>query len=119
MVGVTGASGAPIALRTLRALHAAHVPVALVVSRGAVPVLREECGVGPSELRAFARDTYEDDDGRVFIESLRTIRPGEELTYDYMLNYDGHVGPRVRARYRCRCGAPSCRGSMLAPTRRR
>ena len=62
MVGVTGASGAPIALRTLRALHAAHVPVALIVSNGAVPVLKEECGVGPEELRAYARDVYEDDD---------------------------------------------------------
>ena len=64
-------------------------------------------------------DTYEDDHGRVFIESRRTIRAGEELTYDYQLNYDGRVGPRVRARYRCRCGAPKGRGSMLAPGRRR
>jgi len=64
-------------------------------------------------------DTYEDDEGRVFIESVRTIRAGEELTYDYMLNYDGQIGPRVRARYRCQCGAPTCRGSMLAPERRR
>ncbi len=64
-------------------------------------------------------DTYEDDDGRVFIESLRTIRPGEELTYDYQLSYDGRIGPRVRAAYACHCGAPKCRGTMLARSKRR
>ena len=64
-------------------------------------------------------DTYEDDDGRVFIEAQRTIRAGEELTYDYQLSYDGRVGPRIRAAYACRCGAPTCRGSMLAAPRQR
>ena len=63
-------------------------------------------------------DTYEDDDGRVFIEARRTIRAGEELTYDYQLSYDGRVGKRVLADYECRCGAPRCRGSMLASAKR-
>lgn len=62
VIGVTGASGAPIAVRALRALHDAHVPVALVVSSGAVPVLREECGIGPDALAPFARDVYSDGD---------------------------------------------------------
>jgi hypothetical protein len=57
--------------------------------------------------------TYEDDDGRVFIEARRTIRAGEELTYDYQLSYEGRIGPRVLAAYACRCGAARCRGSML------
>jgi uncharacterized protein len=64
-------------------------------------------------------DTYEDDDGRVYIEARRTIRHGEELTYDYQLSYDGRIGPRVRAAYACRCGAPRCRGSMLVDARRK
>ncbi len=64
-------------------------------------------------------DTYEDDDGRVFIESRRTIRLGEELTYDYQLSYDGRVGPRIRVAYVCRCGAARCRGSMLARRQRK
>jgi 4-hydroxy-3-polyprenylbenzoate decarboxylase len=59
---VTGASGAPIALRTLRALHEAHLPVALVISDGAVPVLQEECGIGPADLAPYARDVYSDHD---------------------------------------------------------
>jgi SET domain-containing protein len=63
-------------------------------------------------------DTYEDDEGRVYIEARRTIRAGEELTYDYQLSYDGRIGPRVLAAYECRCGAARCRGSMLASAKR-
>ncbi len=59
---MTGASGAPIAVRALRAIHAAGVPVALVVSDGAALVLREECGLAPSDLAPYARDVYADSD---------------------------------------------------------
>jgi SET domain-containing protein len=58
-------------------------------------------------------ETYEDDDGRVFIAARRRILPGEELSYDYHLEVDGKVGPRLRRAYACRCGAPRCRGTML------
>ena len=59
-------------------------------------------------------ETFEDDDGRVFVAARRTIRPGEELSYDYQLEIDGKVGPRLRRAYACRCGARRCRGTMLA-----
>ncbi|HTW76168.1 MAG TPA: UbiX family flavin prenyltransferase [Thermoplasmata archaeon] len=62
MVGVSGASGAPIAVKVLRALRSAGVPVALVVSDGAKAVLREECGIEPDALRAYAARTYADSD---------------------------------------------------------
>ena len=62
-------------------------------------------------------ETYEDDRGRVFIEARRTIRAGEELSYDYHLEVDGKVGPRLKRAYACRCGAPRCRGTMLARAR--
>jgi len=62
VVGVSGASGAPIAIRVLRTLHESHVPVSLVVSDAAKTVLREECGVDPESLRAFADRTYDDSD---------------------------------------------------------
>ncbi len=62
VVGVSGASGAPIALRLLRALHDAQRPVALVVSGGARAVLREECGIDESALRPYVRDAYDDGD---------------------------------------------------------
>lgn len=64
-------------------------------------------------------DTFEDDDGRVFIEARRTIRRGEELTYDYQLSYEGRISARVLAAYECRCGAAGCRGSMLLRPRTR
>jgi uncharacterized protein len=51
--------------------------------------------------------------GRIFIEAIRTIRPGEELCYDYQIQRDSDDPPNVDVVYACRCGAKSCRGSML------
>jgi 4-hydroxy-3-polyprenylbenzoate decarboxylase len=62
VVGVSGASGAPIALRVLEALAEAKVPVALVVTEGGAAVLREECGTDPGTLARLARATYSDRD---------------------------------------------------------
>ncbi|HEY4971058.1 MAG TPA: SET domain-containing protein-lysine N-methyltransferase [Steroidobacteraceae bacterium] len=50
---------------------------------------------------------------RIFIEAIRTIRPGEELSYDYQIQRDSDDPPNVDVVYACRCGARSCRGSML------
>ncbi len=55
------------------------------------------------------------DDGRIYIEATRHIAAGEELTYDYHLSLEGAYTAEVRSRYRCRCGASSCRGTMLEP----
>jgi hypothetical protein len=60
-------------------------------------------------------EAFEDGASRIFVEALRTIRPGEELTYDYRLAVDGPMSKRERARFACRCGARGCRGSLLAP----
>ena len=54
-----------------------------------------------------------DDAGRIFIEAIRNIRSGEELTYDYHLERDGHWRKEWAERYACRCGAPTCRGTLL------
>ncbi len=62
VVGVSGASGAPITLRVLEGLSAARVPTALVVSKGGEAVLREELGMGVDELAPRATVTYADDD---------------------------------------------------------
>lgn len=62
VVGVSGASGAPIAVRVLEALRDAKAPVALVVSDGARAVLKEECGVEPAALERFAGAVYSDHD---------------------------------------------------------
>src|SRR5271155_4787373 len=50
---------------------------------------------------------------RIFIEALRTIQPGEELAYDYQIQRDADDAPDVDEIFACRCGAQSCRGSML------
>jgi SET domain-containing protein len=59
------------------------------------------------------------DDRRVFIEAVRTIRPGEELTYDYQIGRDRNDPPDVDEIYACLCGAERCRGSMLWPPKRK
>jgi hypothetical protein len=53
--------------------------------------------------------------GRVFIEAARTIRPGEELGYEYGLTWESTDDPDELANYACRCGAAGCRGTMLDP----
>jgi SET domain-containing protein len=55
---------------------------------------------------------------RVFIEAIRTIRPGDELSYDYQIQRDPEDAPDVDVIFACRCGAPSCRGSMLEPRKK-
>jgi len=55
-----------------------------------------------------------DDGGRIFIEALRDIAPGEELYYDYGYELDEPLTDELREKYPCRCGAPNCRGTILA-----
>jgi uncharacterized protein len=55
------------------------------------------------------------EDGRVFVDALRDISPGEELTCDYNFVLQERHTAALKRRYLCRCGADSCRGTMLAP----
>jgi 4-hydroxy-3-polyprenylbenzoate decarboxylase len=55
--GITGASGAPYAVRLLHALNAARVPVRLIVSAYGWRLLEEESGIADAEaLRAATGD---------------------------------------------------------------
>jgi uncharacterized protein len=56
----------------------------------------------------------DEDEGRVFIKTLRNVEAGEELFYNYGLVIDGKIGKKLKAEYACRCGAKKCRGTMLA-----
>lgn len=64
-------------------------------------------------------EAQESDDGRVFIRALRDITAGEELLYDYRLTVDARYTAKLKAAYACHCGAPTCRGTLLAPKERR
>ena len=55
---------------------------------------------------------------QVFIEALRPIEAGEELTYDYQIQREADDPPDIDAIFACRCGSARCRGSMLWPPRR-
>jgi len=61
----------------------------------------------------------EDDPKRskVFIEAIRAIRPGEELTYDYGIMLSVRHTARLKKLWACRCGAKTCTGTMLKPKR--
>ena len=49
--------------------------------------------------------------GRVFIRSLREIKAGEEIFYDYGLVIDEPLSDELKADYPCWCGAELCRGT--------
>ena len=56
---------------------------------------------------------------RIFVESTRTIQPGEELAYDYQIQRDLDDAADVDEVFACRCGGHDCRGTMLvAPPKR-
>jgi SET domain-containing protein len=59
-----------------------------------------------------------EEDGKVYIHAMRNIAAGEELNYNYALIYDERHTPALKRLFACRCGAPSCTGTMLAPKRR-
>ena len=54
---------------------------------------------------------------RVFIKALRALKSGTELVYDYGLIIDARYTARLKKLYECRCGARTCRGTLLAPKR--
>lgn len=54
---------------------------------------------------------------RIFISTLRPIRAGEELVYNYGLSLDERYTPKLKKQFECRCGAATCSGTMLAPKR--
>ena len=79
-----------------------------------------DAGVGGNEAR-FVNHGCEPncesviENRRVFIEAIRDIAAGEELTYDYQIQCEAGDPPDIDLIFACRCGAPSCRGTMLWP----
>ncbi|HWP02454.1 MAG TPA: SET domain-containing protein-lysine N-methyltransferase, partial [Gemmatimonadaceae bacterium] len=83
-----------------------------------------DAGVGGNEARFINHSCDPNceaviEKGRVFIEAIRDIARGEELTYDYHLTRDDADGPEIERLYPCNCGSQKCRGTMLRPPPRR
>lgn len=57
------------------------------------------------------------DDGRIWIETIRDVAPGEELAYDYAYELVERHTPAAKRRYPCSCGSAKCRGTILARKR--
>jgi SET domain-containing protein len=56
-----------------------------------------------------------EDGRRIYIEAIKDIPPGVELLYDYQYERtEDHTADDERF-YACRCGAPTCRGTILLP----
>lgn len=55
--------------------------------------------------------------GRVYIDAMREIRAGEELSYDYELIVEERHTPKLKRDHACHCGARRCRGTMLGKKR--
>jgi SET domain-containing protein len=58
------------------------------------------------------------EDGRVWIETIRPVKKGEELGYNYEIGREKNDPENVDEIYACRCGSPKCRGTMLSPPTR-
>lgn len=61
IVGISGASGAPLALALLKALRDTPVETHLIVTRGGEMTLRQECGMEPEETAALADVVYDNE----------------------------------------------------------
>lgn len=69
IVGISGASGAILGVETLRALRSLDVETHAVVSKGALVTLKDETGLGKSDVAALADACYDDDDLGALISS--------------------------------------------------
>lgn len=56
---------------------------------------------------------------RVFIEAIRNIAKGEELSYNYGITLAEKHTKRLKEIWACRCGSPACTGTMLQPKSRK
>ncbi|MFT3763399.1 MAG: SET domain-containing protein-lysine N-methyltransferase [Pseudoxanthomonas sp.] len=52
---------------------------------------------------------------RIYIQAMRNIKPGEELTYNYGIVLDQPHTARMKKIWACRCGSKKCSGTMLQP----
>lgn len=79
-----------------------------------------DAGVGGNDARFFNHSCGPNCQSRivrkrVYLETIRDIEPGDELTYDYEIPREGEDDETARRKWPCHCGAPNCRGTLLLP----
>jgi SET domain-containing protein len=52
---------------------------------------------------------------RIYLYAMDDIPAGAELSFDYQLGQAGGADSSPKQSWVCRCGAPKCRGNLLAP----
>ena len=52
---------------------------------------------------------------RVFIEAIRDIKPGQELSYNYGITLAEKHTAELKKIWECRCGSRNCTGTLLQP----
>ena len=75
ILGITGASGVVLGIRTLEIFHALRLPVHLIVSEGAKITLQEETGRGVEDLKRLATFFHDDRDLGASISSGSYVSP--------------------------------------------
>ena len=58
-----------------------------------------------------------EEEGRIFIETIKSVKAGQELTYDYNLVLEEAHTPAVKRMHACYCGTRKCRGTLLGKKR--
>lgn len=58
-----------------------------------------------------------EEDGHMFIDAIRAIKRGEELSYDYNLVLEERHTPKLKREHPCYCGKRNCRGTLLGSKR--
>lgn len=56
--------------------------------------------------------------GRIWIEAIRNIPAGSELTYDYQYENDAEYTEDDLRFYACHCGTDNCRGTIVKTRKR-
>jgi SET domain-containing protein len=54
--------------------------------------------------------------GKIWIYAKKNIQPGVELAYDYQYERTSKEDEKF---YKCHCGSPKCRGTIMKPARKR
>lgn len=61
----------------------------------------------------------EEEDNRIFVYALRSLKRGEELFYDYRIEPAERRTKKLEKEFACLCGADKCRGTMLEPKKKK